>query len=250
MAMSRSTSASSSPWKSSWRNNASTLRCSSAGSACWASQPRPTPAEQVGVWACRHQIARQDRVDLVLQPGPLLHQMGPASDQTASPPGLIIGDPGLGQEVRRQTAEQGSGRRPCRSSPSPPRSPWSCEGSTPPPGTRPHEASWRSHRCWSWPPERPRRLARRNSSAQSRRSSGLHPDPALVTNQTVLDHGDLRERAMHIHPDVTHHQCSPLHDCWIEEPPGGHDRNGFALAAQSGQSQGRPSTNTSSQLKV
>jgi hypothetical protein len=29
-----------------------------------------------------------------------------------------------------------------------------------------------------------------------------------------------------------------------------NDRNGFALAAQSGQSQGRPGTNTSSQLNV
>jgi hypothetical protein len=37
---------------------------------------------------------------------------------------------------------------------------------------------------------------------------------------------------------------------WIEEPAGRNDRNGLALAAQSGQSQGRPSTNSSSQLDV
>ena len=34
----------------------------------------------------------------------------------------------------------------------------------------------------------------------------------------------------------------------MRNPPGGNDRNGFALAAQSGQSQRRPCNNTSSQL--
>jgi len=39
-------------------------------------------------------------------------------------------------------------------------------------------------------------------------------------------------------------------DILSRNPPAGNDKNGFALAAQSGQSQGRPSTNATSQVKV
>ncbi len=48
---------------------------------------------------------------------------------------------------------------------------------------------------------------------------GPHPDPALVAAQAVLDDGDLRERAMHVHADRSHHCCSS-HVGWIEELAG------------------------------
>jgi hypothetical protein len=77
---------------------------------------------------------------------------------------------------------------------------------------------------------------------------GAHPDLPLVAAQAVFDDGDLSEPAMHIHADRSHHQ---LLSFWFEELAGRRDdRNGFALAAQSGQSLGRPSTNTTSQVKV
>ena len=77
----------------------------------------------------------------------------------------------------------------------------------------------------------------------------LDPDPPLVTAHPVLHDRDLSERT----GGRPSRSISPLLllDVVVdEEPPGGNDRNGFALAAQSGQSLGRPSTNASSQLKV
>ena len=47
---------------------------------------------------------------------------------------------------------------------------------------------------------------------------------------------------MHFHTDPSHSPV-PSSTGWTRNPSGGSDRNGFALAAQSGQSQGRPSTN-------
>jgi hypothetical protein len=73
------------------------------------------------------------------------------------------------------------------------------------------------------------------------------PDPSLVAAQALLDDGDLGERAVHIHPDRSHAGSFQLDS---RNPPGGDDRNGLALAAQSGQSQGRPSTNATSQVNV
>jgi hypothetical protein len=54
-------------------------------------QPRPAlAAEQVGGRAARHQVAVQDRLDLVLQPGPLPHDVGAADDLAARREGGCI----------------------------------------------------------------------------------------------------------------------------------------------------------------
>ena len=66
MSASRSTSASSAPWKSICRKRAA-----------------PLVVGQVRVRARRHQIPRQDRMHLVLQPSALYHQMHPESHQPA-----------------------------------------------------------------------------------------------------------------------------------------------------------------------
>jgi hypothetical protein len=36
-----------------------------------------------------------------------------------------------------------------------------------------------------------------------------NPDPALVTDQAILEHRELRELPVHIHPDITHHPVLP-----------------------------------------
>ncbi len=54
--------------------------------------------EQIGVRARRGQVSGQDRVDLVLHAGALLHEMGAAHHQAAQRPGPIIRDPRAGQE--------------------------------------------------------------------------------------------------------------------------------------------------------
>src|SRR4029077_3154717 len=75
-------------------------------------------------------------------------------------------------------------------------------------------------------------------------------DLALVAQPTVLEHRDLRELSMHIHPDIAHHCCSPSLIDSSGEPLGRNDTYGYALAAQPDQSQGRPTTNTGSQPSV
>jgi hypothetical protein len=73
-------------------------------------------------------------------------------------------------------------------------------------------------------------------------STGLRPapiSPNLVTGWAVV----VRNRPTALVITHTHSD-----DCW--EPVGQHDNYGFALAAQPGGSQGRPTTNTSSRLIV
>ena len=107
-------------------------------------------------------------------------------------------------------------------------------------------AGSRSRRCCRWPPTPPdHRRADRPPTA--RNASGVDPDPALVADQAVLDHRELRELAMHIHPDIAHHPLLPSRRSNDGEPLGRNDTYGYALAAQPDQSQGRPTTNTGSQ---
>ena len=101
-AMSRSTSASSSPWKSNWRNKASTLRHLSAGRACSKEPASTDTREQISVRACRHQIPGQDPMHLTLQPGPLPHQMRQPRNEPPPHSSLVISNPCLGQRVRSQ----------------------------------------------------------------------------------------------------------------------------------------------------
>jgi hypothetical protein len=73
-----------------------------------------------------------------------------------------------------------------------------------------------------------------------------HPDPAVIATDAVLDDGDLGERPVHVHADRPNLILLSVG----RGTAGRNDTNGSALAAQSGQSQGRPSTNTSSQLTM
>jgi hypothetical protein len=57
-------------------------------------QPRPAlAAEQVGGRAAGHQVAVQDRLHLVLQPGPLPHDVGAAGDLAAQREGGLVWQP-------------------------------------------------------------------------------------------------------------------------------------------------------------
>jgi putative transposase len=66
-------------------------------------QPVPAgPAEQIRHRRGRGQVARQDRMDLVLDPGPLPNQMRAAGNLPTQRTGPIIRQPHRRQEVRRQ----------------------------------------------------------------------------------------------------------------------------------------------------
>jgi hypothetical protein len=66
-------------------------------------QPAPAlVAEQVSGGAARDQVAAQDRLDLVLQPGPLAHDMPAPRHLAAQRVRHVIGQPDAGQVVRRQ----------------------------------------------------------------------------------------------------------------------------------------------------
>jgi hypothetical protein len=75
---------------------------------------------------------------------------------------------------------------------------------------------------------------------------GRDSDLPLVSAQAVLDDGDLRKCAVHIHPDRSH-RLLLARGC-VRGTAGRNDNYGLALAAHSGRSQGRPSTNASSRL--
>ena len=198
---SRSISRSSSAWKSSCRSSAAAAACSSAGRSCSASQRAALDPEQVRGRAPRHQVAVQDRVHLVLQPGPLPHDMRPAQHLPAQRRGLRRPAATPPADSPPPAAGPGSPRRPCRSSPSPRRSPGSWPGWTPPPDPPGWPAPSRSPTCSRSPPTPPHRLDP-GSSANSRTPSGVVANlPACITTPALPDR-DLREVAMHIQPDT------------------------------------------------
>jgi hypothetical protein len=73
------------------------------------------------------------------------------------------------------------------------------------------------------------------------------PDPALVADQAVFNHGELGELAVHVHPDLPHHTALPSARAERWGTAGRNDTYGYALTAQPDQSQGRPTTNMGSQ---
>ena len=177
----------------------------------------------------------------------LLDQMRPARDKSAPHPGPVIGNPCLGQEIRCQQLRQDPRvdlvsfhlrfrDRPCL-------------------------ARVRHHHLRHQRPQHHRdRVAVRRRLQRHlviwlerlrplAQILGSHPDPGpdLGTGRPPRSQSAQTSDA---HPSRRISPRRLLSNSWIEEPPGGHDRNGFALAAQSGQSQGRPSTSTSSQLTV
>ncbi len=161
-------------------------------------------AEHVRVRACRHQVARQDGVHLVLEPGPLAHQMGPARHQPAPHPGPLVSHPRLGQEIGREELREDAGV--------------DLVGLDLRLSDRSGLARVRHHNPGHDVAQHHRDRIRVRRCLQGDLVAGLaelrcplaqvlgtHPDPALVAHQPVLDNGDLRERTMHIHPDMTHH---------------------------------------------
>jgi hypothetical protein len=94
-----------------------------------------------------------------------------------------------------------------------------------------------------------RQVGRRKSASSRRRcrgrihgsASGVTPDPALAADQAVLDHRELRELAVHIHPDIPDHPRTPS-PATRRGTAGQNDTYGYALPAQPDQSQGRPPT--------
>lgn len=174
--------------------------------------------EQVRVRARRHKVPRQDPMHLVLQPGALLDQMGPSGHQPAAHPCSVVRDPSLGQEVRGQQLGQDPSV--------------DLVGLDLRLGDRSGLARVRHHNTGN-----ERAQHRRDRIAVRRRLQrnlvvalegrcplaqvlGLHADPALVSTEPVLDDGDLRERAMHVHPDRSHHATphfsSVMRNRWAE----------------------------------
>ena len=74
-----------------------------------------------------------------------------------------------------------------------------------------------------------------------------HVDPAVPAQPAVLPEHHLGEGAVDVHADHAPHPMPSVHG---HGSGGRHDNYGSALAAQPGGSQGRPATNTSSQLIV
>ena len=75
-------------------------------------------------------------------------------------------------------------------------------------------------------------------------------DLASLTTTAVLPDRDLGELAVHVQPDASSHPAPPSTSSGllVGSTGGRNDNYGSALAAQPGESQGRPCTNTGSQL--
>ena len=190
------------PWKSSWRSSASTAWRSSAGRSCSASQRAALEAEQVGGRAARHQVAVQDRLDLVLQPGALPDDVRPARDL-----------PAQRLRLRRRRATPTAESRPPAAAPAPAASTLSVftfasaiarvfvrVGHHHPADVRLEQPGDRV------------RVARRldrdlvlgaRLSANSRSASGVVAICPAWRTTPVLPDRDLRELAMHIQPDTS-----------------------------------------------
>ena len=90
----------------------------------------------------------------------------------------------------------------------------------------------------------------RRLSANTRNASGVVADPALLADQPVLARSrPARTRGAHPFRCTAchHHRLSSIDRIWTWGTGGRNDTYGFALAAQPGKSQGRPTTNTGSQ---
>ena len=77
----------------------------------------------------------------------------------------------------------------------------------------------------------------------------IHSNLSSVTDAPGLEDGDLSEAPVHVQPDNFHTPTS-LRTAQYFGSGGSHDNYGFALAAQPGESRGRPDNNASSQLIV
>jgi hypothetical protein len=143
------------------------------------------------------QVARQYRVDLVAQPGPLAHQARAVRDTPAQRARGLVGRPHLGQEVRRAELREHPGVDPV--------------GLNLRRGDRPrahrvrhrHAAGIRGQQLGDRPRHRRRLQHHMVLRAQRRRelsqSAGL--DPAQPPHRAVLVHGDLGEALVDVQRD-------------------------------------------------
>jgi hypothetical protein len=171
-------------------------------------KPRATlDPEQVRGRAARHEVSVQDRLNLVLQPRPLAHDVRPTSNLTAQRMGLLVGEPHPGQKVGRQQLRQhfrvdlvGLDLR-----------------------LRDHA---RLLRIGHHHPRDPRlqqlrdrvRVARRLDRYLIRRHQAIREQPEALgrrrhppglAHQAVFPHRDLRELAVHIQAKAPALHCSP-----------------------------------------
>jgi hypothetical protein len=241
---SASTIRSSWPWKSSWRSSAPTAWCSSWGRSWVASHARPLTPNRSAARAARDEIAVQDRLHLVLQPGPLPHDVGAADDLAAQREGGLIGQPHRRQEPGRQQLRQycrvdlvsldlGLGDRPSLLR------------------VGDHHPA---HMLFQQPRDRIGVAGRLQGHLITQAQAvGELPQclrrglaPSSLTHHAVLPDGDLGELAVDIQADAPAHPVLPSSSL-----PGEHrranDTYGSALAAHPGESQGRPCTNSGSQ---
>jgi hypothetical protein len=147
-------------------------------------------------------------VDLVLQPGPLSHQVSAAGDLPAQHAGPLVRQPHRREEVRRQQLRQDPGihlvrlRFRLRDRPRLRR-------------VRDHDPRHPGHQRRgdgvAVPGRRQGHLVLR---PQGRRPCsqrlGCDADPTQVVDRPVLDHRDLRELTVDVHADVSDHSSAPF----------------------------------------
>jgi len=177
-------------------------------------------AEQVCGGAARHEVAMQDRLDLVLQPGALAHEMRAASDLAAARLRVLVSDPHPGQVVGGQQLREdlrvdlvGLDLRL---------------------GDRPGLLRVAHHNAGDMALQQPHDRVRIASRLQRdlvgrRETAGEQPqrlrcrvDPSGLADQPVLPDRDLREIAMHIQSDAPSAHCAHLvsRGRWVKQKAG------------------------------
>jgi hypothetical protein len=158
--------------------------------------------EEIGVRTGRHEVARQDRVHLVLHTRALLDEMRAPHDKPPQHPSAVISDPRPGQEIRCQQLGEDPGvdlvglHLRLRDRPRLARVRYDDPA---------HERAQHRRDCI-----RVRRRLERDLVVGPKpgcpRTKLLrsHADAALVTTHAILDHRDLRERPMNVHPNRPH----------------------------------------------
>jgi hypothetical protein len=151
---------------------------------------------------------RADRLDLVLQPGPLPHDVGPAGDLATKRVRLVVGQPYRGQVVGRQQP-----RQHCRVD---------LVGLDLGLGDRPGLLGVGDHHPTDMALQQPRdrvgvasRLDRDLIAGAQAGGEVPQPlrrqrDPSGLAHHAVLPDGDLGELAVHVQPDASAHPAPPF----------------------------------------
>ena len=210
-----------------------------------ARQPCPAaPVEQIRVRTLRDQMRMQDRVYLVLEPGPVPHHLVAPRHQTAQPLGRRVRRPRSPADSPPHTGSPASPRRPCRSSHGHARSPSPATDWRSQPASRKVTARGRPPCSSPSPRSPPRPVARklRPKPSSPVRVMSTRPAWCRAPFSQITTSPKVRWMSM---PMTRRIRAS----CGLRGGSGGqHDTYGSALSAQPGESQRRPATNTSSQL--